>query len=142
MIKIRYSENEDVEIKGSTLEFMELRQVFQSIATKKLSHIIFNVEEDFDPSPYSMVLSELKCVLATENCIQPKDGKLIISGTAEFYNSLSGSIPVEVDDPVSGMNYHVHYDWVSFDQYLGVNAIGIIFSVNCNADSARLNVAE
>lgn len=73
-----------------------------------------SLEQGYDPAPYESVMSELTISASDTTRIDLSDHVIRIDGNREFLKNLALNLPIGDFEK----NYHIHYDWISFPQYL------------------------
>ena len=61
-----------------------------------------------------------------ENLIGVDEVGVFLAGTSEFFQNLSCNVPWDAEDPKLPVEYHVHYDKISFDWLLSENSLDLI----------------
>lgn len=63
-----------------------------------------------------------------QNTISAEDGRVTLAGTQQFFENLSSNIPWDVEDPSTGISYHIHYDRVSMGWLLSEKSMDMILT--------------
>lgn len=124
-MKIKYSANDEVSIEGSRVEYNQLRNKINHFVSSSNSSLLIKVEVDFNPERFedhadSLIFS--KCV---SNSIEIIKRELIISGTPDFLLNIADNLPSDIEI----LPYHVHYDSISFPQFLNEESFDVVFEV-------------
>ena len=122
-MKIKYSANNEISIEGSKDEFSRLMDSITKLIYSDGDAISINVETNFNPEPYDNHGIGLTIKINKSNSIEITEKKLIISGEQNFLLSIASNLPFDVES----IPYHVHYDAISFPQYLNENSPDIVF---------------
>ena len=122
-MKIKYSSNGELSVEGAQIEMELLSDKIDNFITSEKESICIELEMDYDPSPYERVLNKLIFSRAIESNVHVTDNTLTFSGQNEFFESISSNLPYGVDETP----YHIHYDSISFPQYLKPEAPEIVF---------------
>ncbi len=132
MIEIRYStEAEDVDITGTSIEFQSLHNDLLMMLYQGNSSLYVEASTDFDPAPYDSYLEGIELKKADINEILIHGHSLVVQGNQEFLQSLAINLPRDEEKKSSCSSHHIHYDWISFGQYLSEGSTGLIFNLIC-----------
>lgn len=127
MIEITYSPEDEVNIEGDEKSLIELCTALRNCSNSGIVEI--QTKPDLDPSPYEHLLNKLIIKLNNNiNKLSVLDDALIIEGNKEFLLNFEANIPWDAEDTTSGINYHVHYDNVSFGEYLSDDSLDAVLS--------------
>lgn len=122
-MKTRYSSNGEVSIEGSQEEMELLSRKINDFVSSDEDSICIDLDDRYDPSSYERGLSSLVFLKAAEQNIQIVGDTLTFLGQSEFFESISNSLPYGVDETP----YHIHYDSISFPQFLKAEAPEVVF---------------
>ncbi len=112
-MKVRSSEME-ISLEASREQFSTFHSTIQDFILSSKIHLTIELESNYDPKPYKLVHTKIILRKGKVSSIIVDNQNLILEGSEGFLNSLSVNLPVEVES----IPYHVHYDWVSFPQFL------------------------
>ena len=132
MIQIRYSPPNELELSGNTAELYSLTQEIIEFLASSQNNRTWKVETTANPNPYQMILPILSIRLSTakKGMITVEESQLVLDGNKDFIRNFADNLPYDAEDPKSGINYHVHYDSLSFGDVLSESSLEIILSKN------------
>jgi len=120
-MKTKYSTNGEVLIAGSRKELKTLSEDIYMFLDSKNEITKLTLTTDYDP--YEQAIKYLKLSKSSENKIEIEKGILIFTGQKEFFESLAKNLPYDAKETP----YHIHYDSISFPQFLTPEAPEIVF---------------
>ena len=129
MMEIRYSAKEDIDITGTSIEFQKLHHVLLSLIDGKKRFLYVETSTGFDPAPYDSCLKGIEFRRNDTNKIFSNGTYLVIQGTNEFLENLALNLPRDKEAESSCTSCHIHYDWISFGQYLPEGSTGLILTL-------------
>ncbi len=121
-MRIRSSAGE-ISIEGSRSELKFLADSIPEFLDASQKVFELELSNDYDPAPYENAIWFLKCFVGTSNEIIVKENALLISGTRDFFENIAKNLPFDVQTTP----YHVHYDWISFPQFLNEDSPSLVF---------------
>ncbi len=122
-MKIKYSSSNEVSIEGSQEEMKNLSSDIIEFINSENETISIELNTNYDPSPYENILTTLMFSKTNENEIFITDSLINFSGRSAFFESISESLPYDVEKTP----YHIHYDSISFPQFIKSEAPEIVF---------------
>ncbi len=122
-MKIKYSKNGEVSIEGTQEEMGGLSVTIIEFVCSDKKTLSLNLETYYDPSPYDTALSNLKLSKTSGSDVQIKNDTLTFSGSNDFFESIANNLP----NGVEATPYHVHYDSISFPEFIKPEAQEIVF---------------
>jgi len=129
MIKVRHTSQSELELSGTEDELFTLSKTIQQFIQKQQTTIEFKTNINFDPSPYEERLFKIVIVLSSfENIVDVKDKKLYLIGNKEFLNCFADNLPYDTDELDSDVDYHIHFDKVSFSDILSEHSSEIVLT--------------
>ena len=125
MIKIRYDLNSELELEGDDQSLSELRELMLKAEVNQ--ETVIQVERNFDPSPYSTKLEELKVIQNDELLtIEVENKTLLIRGNKKCLEVLSDNFPINTESKP----YHIHFDSIMFNEFMNEQSLDIIIGNN------------
>ncbi|MEE9391843.1 MAG: hypothetical protein V3W41_04980 [Planctomycetota bacterium] len=129
MLRISHTTNEDANIEGDASDWLALRRRILALLDGAEVRMLCKAAIEFDPAPYESVLSHLEIGRTKANMISVRASCLVVNGDDDFLSNLASNLPTESDSTASGVSYHVHYDWISFGDFLAENSMGVILTL-------------
>lgn len=131
MLRICYADNE-LDIEGTNQDFRDLQSAIrQVISLKEQSGVVIQCDVDFDPSPYEIRCKQLLIqVKSGPNQFLVSNDALQIIGSSDALLNLSENFPIDADcDVRNSIRYHIHYDVISFPEYVSSNSPSVTLSL-------------
>ena len=127
MLELKFSPNEEISIEGNAKSLLQLCSALESHL--ELFPIELPAKSDISPEPYHQLLTSLTIKTNSEfNGFSVAGAALTIEGNSDFFNNLKANIPWDAEAPEPNIHYHVHYDKISFGNYLSENSLDAIIS--------------
>ena len=127
-LDVRCTHGQDVDIAGDEDALLELCSALKLCVSNGFE-VELEMASDIDPAPYDQLLAKIVISINDScNTFSVSEGTLIIEGDESFLLNLQSNIPWDAQDTHSGLSYHVHYDRISFGDYLDDESIDLILT--------------
>ena len=127
-LDIRCTQGQEVEIAGDEEALLQLCSALKLCASNGFE-VELEIASDSDPTPYNKLLAIIAISINdSKNAFSVSEKILIIEGDESFLSNLQSNIPWDAQDTHSGLSYHVHYDRISFGDYLDDESIDLILT--------------
>ncbi len=124
-MQIRYSKNE-ILISGTAQQMKLLQGKIESFVQSKKDKLIVPLELDYNPAPYEHIAKELHILKSDKNDLVVKKEFIILKASDTFLTSIKLNLPSEIDH----VPYHIHYDWISFPEFLSQESPELVIEVS------------
>ena len=115
---------------------MYLNQEIRKFLSDSQKKRIWDIETVANPYPYKQMLSALSVELSIgKGIISVEETTLVLSGGKRFLLNFVDNLPYDVEDPKSGISYHIHYDSISFGDILSKESMEIILTKKRDTDN-------
>lgn len=129
MLRIKFSPGEAVDVEGTATDFLALRSRIFGMIEAGETEVTQPVDISFDPLPYESFLAGIEVRASNINRVSVVNQLLVITGNESFLNNLAMNLPCKAEQPSSGVQFHVHYDRISFGDFLDDDSMDLILSV-------------
>ena len=128
MLYVTYTTEDEIYLEGDGADLRSLHDELTAFHSKGVESITASTNCSDQPEGKDPILPGIHLRDSAENLICPKDGRLLISGSKDFFENLARNIPWDAEDPDSGIPYHVHYDRIWPDSPLSENSNDLIIT--------------
>ena len=113
-MKVKYSNNGEILLIGSRSELNKLHIKLIEMLNSENKEFYIKLDSNYDPAPYEYIAERIAFSISIVNTIEIKSNTLAVRGAEGFIESFARNLPFDVDNTP----YHVHYDYISFSQFL------------------------
>ena len=133
MLKIRSSENE-LDIGGTDEDFILLRREIESfLLSGGKDFIDFECDEKFEPEPYLRTHSSMRIMIgAGPNHFDHSRKSLQVLGSFQALRNFVDNFPDGDGGYPGTIQYHHHYDNISFPEYVSPESPSVTLSLKSN----------
>jgi hypothetical protein len=132
MLRIRYgAPTAEIDLEGSRQDLLDLQIAILKILKSGRAELLVPADTSFDPSPYDAVVCAISVVVSTadKGRVTVSDDHLLVVGPERMLRNFAANLPCNASPPRSGLQYHVHYDRISFEDCLDENSMHLVISL-------------
>ncbi len=127
-LDLKYSQDGHLDIAGDEEALLELCAALKLCADNGFE-VELQVVSDTQPAPHEKMLTNIVISINDhDNLFSVSTHTLTIEGDENFLLNLRSNIPWDAVDHQSGLSCHVHYDRISFSDYLDNESIDVILT--------------